>query len=73
VERRLRDDQEEYWRAYKILNEVEKKAGPTPPGKRAAEHAITCLRRMNTDRFGHVKEIHDADTRLSGWLIRNKN
>jgi hypothetical protein len=73
IERRLRDDQEEYWRAYKILNGVVEKAGPTPLGKRAAAHAITCLRRMNTDRFGHIKEIHDADIRLSSWLIRNKN
>ena len=73
VERRLRDDQEEYWRAYKILNGVVEKTGQTSLGKRAAARAITCLRRINTDRFGRAKEIHDADTRLSGWVIRNKN
>jgi hypothetical protein len=73
MERRLRDDQEEYWRAYKILNGVVEKAGPTPLGKRAAARAITCLRRINTDRFGRAREIHDADIRLSSWLVRNKN
>jgi hypothetical protein len=72
-ERRLRDDQEEYWRAYKILSGVVDQAGPTPLGKRAAALAVSCLRRINVNRFGRADEINDADTKLSTWLIRNKN
>ena len=70
-ERQLRDDQEEYWRAYKILNGIVEQAGSTPLGRRAAARAVTCLRRINTDRFGRVREIHDADIRLSRWLVRH--
>jgi hypothetical protein len=64
---------QEYWRAYKILTVVLEMAGPTPLGKRAAARAIACLRRFNSDRFGRVKEIHDADIRLSSWLVRHRN
>jgi hypothetical protein len=70
-ERRLRDDQEEYWRAYQILNGVVQQAGATPLGKQAAARAVRCLRRINTYRFGRAREIHDADIRLSSWLIRH--
>lgn len=70
-ERRLRDDQEEYWRAYQILNRVVAEAGPTPLGKQAAEEAIHCLRAIRTDRFGRNEEIRLADLRLSGWLKRH--
>jgi len=43
LERRMRDDQEEYWRAYQILNHIVEQAGPTPLGKKAAERAVFCL------------------------------
>ena len=72
-ERRLRDEQEEYWRAYQILNSVVREAGPTPLGRKAAARAIVCLRRISTERFGRAQEIHDADVSLSSWLVRNKN
>ena len=72
-ERQLRDDQEEYWRAYKILNGIVEQAGPTPLRRRAAASAVSCLRRINTDRFGRAREIHDADIRLSRWLVRHSN
>jgi hypothetical protein len=71
LERRLRDDQEEYWRAYQILNRVVRQAGPTPLGKKAAARAIFCLRKIRTDRFGRAEDIDRADLRLSSWLERN--
>jgi hypothetical protein len=71
LERRLRDDQEEYWRAYQILNRVVSQAGPTPLGKKAASLAISCLRKIRTERFGRAEEISRADLRLSSWLQRN--
>jgi len=71
LERRLRDDQEEYWRAYQILNHIVEQAGPTPLGKKAAERAVFCLRKIHTERFGRSEEIRRADLRLSNWLGRN--
>jgi hypothetical protein len=71
LERRLRDDQEEYWRAYQILNRVVEEAGATPLGKKAAAKAIECLRRIHTGRFRREDEIRDSDLRLSAWLERN--
>jgi len=72
LERRLRDDQEEYWKAYQILNQVVEQAGATPLGRKAAERAILCLRRIQTARFGRSEEIKDADLRLSAWLEKNR-
>jgi len=69
LERKLKDDQEERWRAYLILREVVTKAGPTPLGRRAAELAIRCVRRIN-ERFDRPQEIRDADVELSRWLRR---
>jgi len=71
LERRLRDDQEEYWRAYQILNHIVEQAGPTPLGKKAAERAVFCLRKIHTERFGRSEEIRRADLRLSNWLGRD--
>jgi hypothetical protein len=70
LERRVRDEQEEYWRAYQILNQIVQKAGPTPLGKKAAAKAIQSLRKIRTDRFGRSKEIAAADIRLTRWLQR---
>ncbi len=69
LERKLKDDQEERWRAYLILREVVTEAGPTPLGRRSAELAIRCVRRIS-DRFDRPKEIRDADIELSVWLRR---
>ena len=68
-ERRLRDDQEERWRAYLILREVVHDSGKTELGRNAAQLAIRCLRRIS-ERFGRQDEIRKADMELSSWLLR---
>jgi len=67
LERRLRDEQEEYWRAYRILRTVVQDAGKTEMGRRAARLAIRCVRRISP-RFGRRNEIVKADLELSRWL-----
>ncbi len=71
AERKLKDDQEELWRAYLILREVVREAGATDLGQRAARLGVRCLRRISS-RFGREKEIRAADLELSGWLARRK-
>jgi hypothetical protein len=66
-ERRLQDDQEEYWRAYLILRDVVRDAGHTDLGRKAARLALRCLRRIS-ERFGRQDEIRKADIDLSNWL-----
>jgi hypothetical protein len=66
-ERRLKDDQEERWRAYLILREVVRDAGKTQLGRQAARLAVVCLRGIS-DRFERQDEIHQADIELSNWL-----
>ncbi|MBI5085124.1 MAG: hypothetical protein HZB13_11070 [Acidobacteria bacterium] len=68
-ERKLKDEQEELWRAYLILREVVRDAGNTAIGRDAARLALTCLRRIS-DRFGRQSEIRHADLELSAWLRR---
>jgi len=70
LERQLRDAQEEYWRAYKILNQVVEQAGHTPLGEKAAARALFCLRRIHTERFGREQEVKTADLRLTRWLAQ---
>jgi hypothetical protein len=67
-ERELRDQQEEYWRAYQILSGVVRESGHNELGNRAAKLALRCLRRIGTNRFGHGEEIEAADIELSHWL-----
>src|SRR5262249_21975007 len=67
-ERVFRDRQEEYWRAYQILNDIVAKSGRSELGRLAGNRAIACLRRINVNRFGRSKEIHAADRRLTSWL-----
>lgn len=67
-ERRVKDDQEERWRAYKILESVIKEAGHSELGNRAAVRALKCLKLINTGRFGHEQEIGSAIRRLSNWV-----
>jgi hypothetical protein len=67
-ERALKDSQEERWRAYLILRDCVREAGPSDLGRRAATLALKCLRGINTDRFGREQEIRQADIELSRWL-----
>ena len=67
-ERRLKDEQEERWRAYLILRDVVQDAGKTDLGRKSARLGLRCLRGINTDRFGRKNEIVKADLELSGWL-----
>ncbi|MBI2687566.1 MAG: tetratricopeptide repeat protein [Acidobacteria bacterium] len=71
IERKLKDDQEELWRAHLILREVVRDEGPSELGKRAAALAIQCVRRLS-DRFERAEEIRAADIELSRWLRRNR-
>lgn len=67
-ERALRDDQEERWRAYNILNGVVEQAGKTELGRRAALKALRCLDLIHTGRFGREAEINAAKQKLIKWL-----
>jgi hypothetical protein len=67
-ERHFKDEQEEYWRAYKILAGVAEEVGPTELGRRAARTALWSLERINTDRFGREREIDAAKARWTRWL-----
>ncbi len=69
IERKLKDDQEELWRAYLILRDVVRESGKTDTGKSAAQLAVNCLRRISS-RFERQSEIYAADIELSSWLRR---
>lgn len=71
-ERKLRDDQEERWRAYKILTGVVESSGNSELGKKAAIKAIRCLDFINKDRFGRKDEIDAGTKKLIKWLRSNK-
>ncbi|MEZ5400360.1 MAG: hypothetical protein R2729_11880 [Bryobacteraceae bacterium] len=66
VERRLKDEQEERWRAYTMLREIAREQGRTELGKRSAELALDCLRRMS-ERFGRLDEITRGIVELRRW------
>jgi hypothetical protein len=70
LQRKLKDDQDERWRAYLILRRIVRDAGHGDIGRRAAELAIRCLRGINTGRFGREEEIRKADIQLSSWIHR---
>ena len=70
-ERRVRDEQEERWRAYKILAAIVDQAGPSELGRQAARKALDCLVRINTERFGRKDEIAAAMRDLANWLRRH--
>jgi hypothetical protein len=69
-ERSVKDSQEERWQAYLILKEVARDAGTGTLSRRAATLALTCLRSINTDRFGRQEEIRKADIELSRSLLQ---
>jgi hypothetical protein len=60
----LRDEQEERWKAFHVLEQVARQAGHTELGRKAAEKIIACLSGINTGRFGRAREISDA---ISSW------
>jgi hypothetical protein len=66
-ERKLKDDQEERWRAYLILRDLVRDSGKTELGRKAARLAITCLRGIS-DRFDRQSEIRLAYVELSNSL-----
>ncbi|MCX6625559.1 MAG: hypothetical protein NTY38_31760, partial [Acidobacteria bacterium] len=66
-DRKLRDDQEERWRAYLILRDVVRESGHSELGRKAALLASRCLRGIS-ERFGRQEEIRKADARLVRWL-----
>jgi hypothetical protein len=67
LERKLRDDQEEYWQAYLILRGIVQDAGKSELGRKAAKLAIRCVRKINP-RFGRHNDLIKADLELSRWL-----
>ncbi len=66
-ERKLRDDQEELWRAQLILREVMDEVGRTELGIKAARLAQRDLRKLS-ERFGRRDEIREADIQVTRWL-----
>lgn len=66
-ERKLKDDQEERWRAYLILRDVVDHSGKSEVGRKAAKLAIRYVRSFS-DRFGREGDIRKADIELSTWL-----
>jgi hypothetical protein len=69
-ERKLKDDQEERWRAYLILQEVVRDAGSTPIGRKAARLALRSLNGISTDRFEREEDIRIASLELAKQLRR---
>jgi hypothetical protein len=68
LERRVKDEQEERWRAYLILAPIVETGGLKDLRKRAAIKAIRCLDRIAVQRFGRGDEIDRARDRLLQWL-----
>jgi hypothetical protein len=70
-ERRIRDDQEERWRAYRIFSSIVDEAGPSELGIRAAKKALICLGKISSGRFGRKDEIGHGQAHLIGWLRKH--
>jgi hypothetical protein len=66
--RRLRDEQEERWKAFHVLEQVARAAGHTELGRRAALKIIECLGGINTGSFGRGEEIGTAIAEWKRWL-----
>ncbi|HVW86609.1 MAG TPA: hypothetical protein VHB50_18115, partial [Bryobacteraceae bacterium] len=67
LERKLKDDQEERWRAYLIFRDIARDEGRTALGRKAALAGLRCLRGIS-DRFERGDEIRKADLELTRWL-----
>ena len=70
-ERQLKDDQEEYWRAYHLLREVMRESNDPALSRKAAQLAQRSIRRMS-QRFGRLDELQAADRELSAWLAKQR-
>jgi hypothetical protein len=68
-ERKVRDEQEERWRAYLILRDVAKETGKTKLGRQAANLAIHCLLGIS-ERFERQQEIRQHERELAVRLRR---
>jgi hypothetical protein len=69
AERKLKDDQEERWRAYLLLRKVVAESGPGEIGRKSQQLALRCLRRLS-ERFGREDEIRAGIVELSAWPRR---
>jgi hypothetical protein len=67
-DRRLRDEQEERWQAFLLLEQVASDAGDSAIARTAALKILDCLPRINTERFGREAEISAAIRRWIAWL-----
>jgi hypothetical protein len=63
-ERKLQDDQEEFWRAYLIVRDIVRNSNGSAEARKAAVLGLRCLRGIN-ERFGRREEIRKADIELS--------
>jgi len=68
-ERKVKDEQEERWRAYLILRDVAKDAPKTKLGRQAADLAIHCLLGIS-ERFERQPEIRRHERELAVLLRR---
>ncbi len=68
ADRRLRDEQEERWKAFHVFEQVAREAGHSDIGNMAAKQIIECLGRINTGRFGRAQEIAKAISTWKHWL-----
>lgn len=67
-DRRLRDEQEERWKAFHVLEQVAREAGHTELGRKAALKIVECLGAINTGRFGRGQEISKSIATWQQWL-----
>ena len=70
-DRKLRDEQEERWKAYKILKPIPDGADPEL-GRKAAGKIIDCLQNISTGRFGRSGEIGQAIAKWKSWLRKQQ-
>ena len=67
-DRRLRDEQEERWKAYRVFEQVAREAGNSELGRKAAGKIIECLSGINVGSFGRGGEISNAISTWKRWL-----
>lgn len=69
-ERKLRDEQEERWKAYRIFEKVANESENAELRRKAILQLLDCLVRINVGRFGRGVEIRTA---ISDWKRRLRN
>ena len=67
AERKLKDDQEELWRAHMILIDIARNSPDKTLARKSALLAIKCLQQIS-DRFDRQDEIREAGLELFGML-----